>query len=183
MREKEWAMSRLSVPRFSTAVSVVAVVVALLAVMFPGFGFGQTTFSHGGPPSDVYTQTNPDTCLSVGTEGATAMEQELTLGAESHLLVYFSFEWGALGTREEGKLSFELDGTDATSEWSFPGNSATRTSGTVMWSFEDVPAGTHIVDVFGRVDPIPSDGQPPGVHTSADVNGCALTVIATPVAA
>jgi len=51
-------MRRLTASRAWAAVAVVAAIVAVLAVMFPGLGFGQTTSSHGGMPSEVFMQTH-----------------------------------------------------------------------------------------------------------------------------
>jgi hypothetical protein len=173
-------MRRLSASRASTAVAVVAAIVAVLAVMFPGLGFGQTTSSHGGSPSDVYTQTDPNTCLAAGRNGQTAMEQFFDLAAESHVVVYFTSEWARLNIRQEGHISMGLDGRPETEVpfegWRFSGTVSTRTSGTVMWTFDNVAPGHHRVNVFGRVS---SAGD---TNTSADLNACALTVFVTPVA-
>jgi len=161
---------------------VVAAIVAVLAVMFPGLGIGQTTESHGGTPSGVFMQTNPDVCAVVGLDEETAMEQQLTLASPSHLLVYFSYGWGSLGTHEEGKLAIRLDGQGPT--LNFPGNPPGRQAGTLMFSFANVGAGSHTVDVSARVDPIPSSEHPPvAPKTAAGVGPCALTVFVMPVAA
>jgi len=159
----------------------VAATVAVLALIgFPGLSFGQTTGIHGGSPSDVFMQTNPDVCVVVGLEPETALEQQLTLARPSHL-VYFSYGWGSLDTNEEGKLGITLDGQGPT--FNFPGNLAGRQAGTLMFSFANVGAGPHTVDVSARVDPIPSDGQPPvAPKTAAGVGPCALTVFVIPVA-
>ena len=176
-------MRRLSASRASTAVAVVAAIVAVLAVMFPGLGFGQSTFSHGGPPSDVYMQTTPDpnnTCLNAGPNGQTAMEQFFDLGAESHVVVYFTFEWALLSTHERGHISMGLDGGPEvpTEGWRFSGTVSSHTSGTVMWTFDNVAAGHHRVNVFARVASIEHDAK----ERSADLNACALTVFVMPVA-
>jgi len=83
-------MKRLSASRASTAVAVVAAIVAVIAVMaFPGLSFGQTTSVQGGSPSAVYMQKNPGSCSTVVPSGVNAMEQEITLDAQSHVLIYF----------------------------------------------------------------------------------------------
>jgi len=132
-------------------------------------------------PSAVFTQTNPDTCLAAGPNGQTAMEQDFTLDAESRVLVYFTFEWGRLSTHKVGHLSMGLEGpeTEVPSEpWRFSGTVSTQTSGTVMWTFDNVAAGPHTVHVFAYVTFMGTDASAP----SADVNGCALTVFVIPAA-
>jgi hypothetical protein len=175
-------MRRLSASRASTAVAVVAAVVAVLAVAFPRLGFGQTTSSHGGSPSDVYTQTNPNTCWSGGPSGA--MQQFFDLGAKSHVVVYFTFEWATLDTREVGHISMGLDGRPETEVpvegWRFSGTVSTHTSGTVMWTFDNVAPGHHRVDVFAFVSKPRFAGG--NELSDADLNACALTVFVTPVA-
>jgi len=173
-------MRRLSASRASTAVVVVAAIVAVLAVMFPGLGFGQSTFSHGGSPSDVYMQTDPNTCLNAGPNGQTAMEQFFDLGAESHVVVYFTSEWARLNTHERGHISMGLDGGPEVpvEGWRFSGTVSSHTSGTVMWTFDNVAPGHHRVNVFARVASIQHDAE----ERSADLNSCALTVFVMPVA-
>jgi len=175
-------MSRLSVSRFSTAVSVVAVVVAIVAVTFPGLGFGQTNSGHGTSPSDVYTQTfDDDFCgnTTLNQNGQTIMAQEFTLEAESNVVVYFMFQFGFDTPRQQGLMSFGLDGASTNKEWGVaaPGSTtaqvfSVRQSTTLMWSFDNVAPGDHSVQAFARV----STG-------SAGMSGCALTVLVSPVAA
>jgi hypothetical protein len=175
-------MRRLSASRASTAVAVVAAIVAVLAVAFPRLGFGQSTFSHGGPPSDVYMQTDPSTCLNAGHNGQTAMQQFFDLGAESHVVVYFTFEWALLSLHERGHISMGLDGrpeTEVPTEgWRFSGTVSSHTSGTVMWTFDNVAPGHHRVNIFARVASIQHDAE----ERSAGLNSCALTVFVMPVA-
>jgi len=175
-------MRRLTASKAWAPVAVVAAIVAVLAVMFPGIGFGQTTSSHGGSPSDVYTQTNPNTCLTAGPNGQIAMEQFFDLGAESLVVVYFTSEWARLNTHERAHISMGLDGRPETEVpvegWRSSGTVSTHTSGTVMWTFDNVAPGHHKVNVFGRVSFIGTDAGRP----SADLNGCALTLFVTPVA-
>jgi hypothetical protein len=175
-------MRRLSASRASTAVAVVAAIVAMLAVAFPTLGFGQNIFSHGGPPSDVYMQTTPDpgnTCLNASFHGQTAMEQFFDLGAESHVVVYFTFEWALLSLHERGHISMSLDGgPEVPSEgWRFSGTARSHTSGTVMWTFDNVAPGHHRVNAFARVAT-----QGDTEDGAADLNACALTLLVTPVA-
>jgi len=167
----------------STAVALVAAVMASLAVALPGLG--QTTSSHGRSPSDVYMQTTPDpgnTCLNAGHNGQTAMQQFFDLGAESHVVVYFTFEWALLSLHERGHISMGLDGrpeTEVPAEgWRFSGTVSSHTSGTVMWTFDNVAPGHHRVNVFARVASIQHDAE----ERSADLNSCALTVFVMLVA-
>jgi hypothetical protein len=176
------AMSRLSVPRLSTAVSVVAVVVAIYAVMFPGLGFGQTNSGHGVSLSDVYTQTfDDDFCgnTTLNQNGQLIMDQGFTLEAESNVVVYFTFQFGFNTPRQEGLMSFGLDGANTNKEWGVaaPGSItaqsfSVRQSTTLMWSFDNVAPGVRHVKAFARV----STGF-------ASMSGCALTVLVSPVAA
>jgi len=173
-------MSRLTASRAWTAVAVVAAIVAVLAAMFPGLGLGQTTSSHGGSPSDVYAQTDPNTCLAAGFHGQTAMEQFFDVGAKSHVVVYFTFEWARLNTHEAGHISMSLDGGSEVpvEGWRSSGTVSSQTSGTVMWTFDHVAPGHHRVNVFGRVAFIAGDVD----KSFADLNSCSLTVFVTPVA-
>jgi hypothetical protein len=147
----------------------------------PRLGFGQSTFSHGGSPSDVYMQTTPDpnnTCLNAGHNGQTAMQQFFDLGAESHVVVYFTFEWALLSLRERGHISMGLEGPEVPAEgWRFSGTVSSHTSGTVMWTFDNVAAAHHRFDVFARVA-----SQGDTEDGAADLNACALTVFVMPVA-
>lgn len=174
-------MRRPSAPRASTAVAVVAALVAVLTVMFPGLGFGQPTSVQGGSPSAVYMQKNPDICSEVIPDGVTVMEQEITLDEPSHVLAYFSFEWNELD-REVGEIGFALDETGGGFFGGLFGPPPfDATSGTVMWSFENVDAGQHTVTVQSFVIPIPGRAELPPSHVSAFLNHCALSVFVTPV--
>jgi hypothetical protein len=175
-------MRRLSAPRVSTAVAVVATIVALLTVMSPGLGFGQeeTFFSHGGPP-DEYTQTHPgDVCVHVDSSGTQqVMAQEFTIEAPSNVTAYFSSRVGLVQPREVVFLSFRLDGFEQP-EWPFTttGSSTAKYFGgqgsaMIMWTFDHVAPGAYSLETFARV----TGGQVP----SADVNQCALTVFVSPV--
>lgn len=176
-------MRRLTASRISMAVAVVAVIVAVLAVVFPGlsFGQGQTVFGRGGTPTDVYTRTfDGDICENVelSQNGQSIMDQAFTLGVESNVVVWFTFQFGFQSPRQEGLLGFGLDGTSMNTEWGVaaPGSTtakyfSVRQSTTLMWSFDNVAPGDHDVAAFGRV----STG-------SASLNTCAMTVLVSPVA-
>jgi hypothetical protein len=106
------------------------------------------------------------------------MEQFFTLDVESNVVVYFSFELGFESPRQEGLISFGLDGIGTDQEWGIaaPGSITaqyfgTRQSGTLMWTFDHIAPGDHRVQAFARV----STGH-------AGMNGCALTVFVIPVA-
>ena len=55
------------------------------------------------------------------------------------------------------------------------------TSGTVMWTFEDVPAGSYFAAMTARVETVPSQ-LPGGSQPLAVLEDCTLTVFVTPVA-
>lgn len=132
-------------------------------------------------PIQVFTQTfEGDGCAdaTLNPEGQTIFDQGLTLAAESNVTVYISFELGLETSRQEGLISFGLDGTGTDQEWGVaaPGSTTAkffgvRQSTTLMWTFDHVAAGEHSVQAFARV----STG-------SAGMNGCALTVLVSPVA-
>jgi len=138
---------------------------ALTAIGTPSFT------ALGSPPREVLMKTRSGTCLSVAAQGQHALTQTLTLPRESNLLLYFAFEWGSLNPDEEGLIAPTLDGPESPFEWSFAGNAFSRTSGTVMWSFANVPAGTHTVGPIARLE---------GGDLSAQLNECALTVFVVP---
>ncbi|MEX2204504.1 MAG: hypothetical protein WD965_10505 [Actinomycetota bacterium] len=165
-------MRRLSVRRAATPAAVGAII-TVLAVMFPGLGFGQANGIHGTAPTDVFVQETPAVCSN-----GDPMTQELTLDEDSHLLVYFTGEWKRLGVKEAGIFWFRLDGTDTDFDWKFQGQSDWHTTGTVMWTFPDVAAGTHTVSAHAEARPVP-----PRPAASADVHHCAFTVFVIPVAA
>lgn len=156
------------------AVAVVATIVVVLGVMV-GVGIGQPTSSHGGTPSEVFMQTDTGVCSDYG------MAQEVTLAETSHLLVYFTGEWRGLGVNEAGYLWFRLDGTDTNFDWYFPGQNRPETTiGTVMWTFQDVAAGTHTVSVHSEVRVVNATPGGSRGEASADLQSCALTVMAIP---
>jgi len=150
----------------------VAVLAALVGLMV-GVGIGQPITSHGGTPTDVFTQGFDG---AVCSDDGDLMAQELTLDQQSHLLVYFTGEWKGLGVNEKGDLWFRLDGIDTDFDWNFPGHRDPESTVTVMWTFPDVAAGTHTVSAHSEVRPIP-----PRSAASASVRICAFTVFVMPV--
>ncbi len=182
-------MSELSKSRVSTAIAVVAAIVAVVAVALPGVGFGQTPTIHGGTPTDVFMTSTPGFCATVDGFGGPVIQEEVTVDASSNLLVYYTFEWGNLDARLEGLVDIALQDADGAfvagqGEWGFSGGSIPRTSGTVMWSFEDIPPGTYTAFGAARVDALPSGG-PQGQGGSdlvGSLNDCALTVFVIPPA-
>lgn len=184
-------MRRLSASKASTAVAVVGAIVAVLGVMaLPGLSIGQTTTSHGGSPSDVFTNTEPEHCAEVDTFGVRGpiLLTEVSVAATSNLLIYFSSEWFGLETDTELLLNFMVN--DAAGdfvvgtpfEWGLSNNPRTHDSGTVMWSFDGVQPGVYDVFVDARTDPVP--GPRGGGNTNnnphATLENCALTVFVIP---
>ena len=128
--------------------------------------------AQGSPPPLLYFKTRGAICLEFGAIGEDVMTQTVTLLHASNLLVLFTYEWARLDLDQEGLLHFTLDGqAPAPFEWGFAGSSISRTSGTVTWSFTDVPAGTHTVAARARVE---------GGDLSAGLNECAMTVFVFP---
>jgi hypothetical protein len=178
-------MRRPSVPRASTAVAVVAAIVAVLAVMFPGLGFGQTNSGHGASPSDVYTQTNAGTCAEVSLDTVNVMRQSFTTDVETNIVAYFTGQFGSLQQLEEGRLFFTLDLPDThveSGDQAIAGNIEPRTTATVMWSFVNVPAGDVEIGVGARVEQHVGASGDVNPAPSSDLKNCAFTVFVSPVA-
>jgi hypothetical protein len=189
-------MRRPSVPRASTAVAIVATIVAVLAVMFPGLGIGATTTSHGLTPTDVYTTVEPEpegSCAVVDTFGTPpVLPTQVTVSATSNLVVYFTSEWSGLSSDTELLIQFRINDeagnflTNTPFEWGVGNKGSLRThdSGTFMWTFQGIEPGTYTVFVDARTDPVP--GPPGGGNTnnnpSAGMGNCALTVFVSPTA-
>ena len=144
----------------------------------PVVAIGQPTSSVGGSPSNVYTQTHPDVCLSATNQTEVALQQEITIQSQSHVLVFFTTRWGRLGSGEEGSISFGLDQNE-TFGWNMPGSHITRTTQTPMWTFADVQPGTYMVRAFANVTQSSQFGNVGG-RPSADLTECALTVFVNP---
>jgi len=175
-------MRRLAAPRASPVVAVVAAIAAVLAVMvFPGISFGQTTTSHGGSPSDVYTlgEREPERCTPIGVnvDGVNFMPLQVEVRVPSHLLIYFSFMWSGLDSYEGAEISPGLDGGGNGFPSRYTGNTLGRhMSGTVMSSFANVGPGTHTVDVYAAVAGLGgTQGQ-----IFASLESCLLTVFVMP---
>ncbi len=161
-----------------------------IAVTTPsGMATSVTNFTVGGPspgvsPIEVFTNTEPEICAVVGPEGGTAMPTAVTVDARSRLLVYFTSERSGFDTHTELLVTFEVlagDNVVASTpfEWGNLGVALRgHTSGTVMWSFEDVSPGDYTVRVGARVDPLP--GPLGGGSPTAVLENCALTVFVIP---
>ena len=78
-------------------------------------------------------------------DGTGAMFTPFTVDQESHILVYFTFEASGFGPRTELLLGPSSRMRRVTSSGAGPSNGVSwamppgPTSGTVMWTFEDVP--------------------------------------------
>jgi hypothetical protein len=185
-------MRRLTASRASTAVAIVATIVAVLAVMFPGLGIGETTTSHGLTPTDVFSGTETETCAVVDTFGiAPIMPTEVSVSETSNLLVYFTSEWSGMSTDTELLLTFRVnDGAGEVAntgfEWGLTNNGSLRAhqSGTLMWTFDGIEPGVYSVFADARTDPVP--GRAGGGNTnnnpSAVLENCAMTVFVVPAA-
>src|SRR5215218_2878901 len=169
-------MRRPSAFRVSTAVAVVATIVAVLAVMFPGLGFGLTTTTHGGTPSDVFMSTEPN-CVDepVGTEPRSLLPTTVIVGEElADLLVYFTTTSSGIGLDRELLLTLQVEGGGffmSSPQWISHGNSprTPHSTLTVMWSFPDVPFGQYTVQATARGE-------------GANLQSCALSVFVMPLA-
>lgn len=170
-------------------IAVAAAIVAVVTLALPGIGFGQTPTIHGGTPTDVFMTTNPGLCATVDGFGGPVIQEEVIVDASSNLLVYYTFEWGNLDPRLEGLVDIALQDADGEfvagqGEWGFSAGIIPRTTGTVMWSFEDIPPGTYTAFGAARVDALPSGGPAGqgGSELSGDLSECALTVFVIPPA-
>lgn len=137
-----------------------------------------------GSPIEVFTNTEPEICAVVGTDGGTAMPTPVSVGTQSRLLVYFTSERSGFDTHTELLVTFEVlagDNIVASTpfEWGNLGVALRgHTSGTVMWPFADVSPGNYTVRVGSRVDPLP--GPLGGGTPTAALENCALTVFVIP---
>jgi hypothetical protein len=186
VREKGGTMRRTK----QLAAAIVGATVALLAVLaFPGVVFGETTTSHGGTPTDVYTTTEPEGCGHVDTFGVPpVLPTRVTVAEPANLLVYFTSEWAGLDSDTELLIQFRVNDDEGNFvvgtpfEWGVSNDPRLHDSGTLMWSFDDVAPGAYDVFVDARTDPVP--GPPGGGNTnnnpSAELGNCALTVFVLP---
>jgi hypothetical protein len=171
-------------------VAAVATIIAVLAVVFPGVGIGVPTTTHGGPPSDVFANTEPEICAEgVDVNGFAFLPTAVSFGEDSNLLASFTFEYSGPDPRTELLIAFEI--TDeggnfpaivATPfEWGMPGapTAVQHSTATTAWSFASLPAGDYLVWASARVDPYPPGPGGKG-NPSATLENCALTVSVIP---
>jgi hypothetical protein len=183
-------MRRLRAFRASTSVALVATIVAILAVMFPGLGIGETTTSHGVMPSDVFGSTETEICADVDTFGrAPIMPTEVSVSETSNLLVYFTSEWSGLNTDTELLVTFRVnDGAGEVAstgfEWGLSNSGQGHESGTFMWTFDGIDPGVYSVFADARTDPVPGPrgGGNTNNNPSAVMENCAMTVFVVPTA-
>lgn len=180
-------MRRFSVPRASTTVAVVAAIVAVLAVMFPGLGFGLSSTSHGGTPTDVYSTVDDEVCHGdrIGTEDVVLVPTTVQVGQQSHILALFGGMWSGFEMDSALLIRIEIfdgNGFQRVSPGFSVNNGQVHGSGTVMWTFENIPAGTYTVQAVVALFPEHGAFVPHGNtgHTGANVQNCALTLFVNP---
>jgi hypothetical protein len=170
--------------------AVMGTVVALLAlVAFPGLGVGETITSHGGSPSDVFMSTGGDAVCNgddkVRVEPVSLMPTAVSVGTTSHVLVYFSSTWSGAGKETEVVLRLQISGDDffqTSPESISQGGSQGITIhalGTVMWTFDDIPAGDYTVEATAQLAAFTGAVQS---GDGANFQTCALTAFVIPVA-
>jgi hypothetical protein len=186
--EGEQPMRSLFARKASTAVAIVATTVAILAVMFPGLGFGDTATFHGGPPSGVFMSTEPGVCNGedkVPNDPPVALlPTTVEVGVESHVLVYFGSMWSGLenDTKLVRKVEiFDADGFYENSPDFGANNGQVHATGTLMWTFEDIDPGTYTVEATAAVYPEHGVFIDHGSNRGANLQSCALTVFVIPV--
>jgi hypothetical protein len=187
-------MRRLSVPRASTAVAIVATIVAVLAMMFPGLGIGATTTSHGLTPTDVFAtngpgvNNEPSVCNpgddKIGTQPVSVLPTAVHVAQDSLLVAYFTSTWSASSAApDELLLTLRIVDGDSSPDWitNTGTGGSERTAhgvGTVMWSFPNVPAGDYTVEATAHLGGAPGTSGQSGVNLQA----CSLTVFVSPTA-
>jgi hypothetical protein len=167
------------------AAALGAVVAVLALVAMPGVGVGTPTTSHGATPSDVFSTTEPDICAVVDVDGISTLPTSVTVDATSDLVASFSAERSGITGDNELLVTVDIFSNEAfvegtPFEWGFGRTFKTHESGTVQWTFDNVPTGTYIVQAGARMDPAPPGPGGTGTPTSVMEN-CALTVFVTPV--
>jgi hypothetical protein len=174
------------------AATVTSTIVAVLAVMFPGLGIGETTTSHGLTPTDVFRQyRNRDVCSSGHHRHSIDHADGGQRLGDLDLLVYFTSKWSGMSTDTELLLTFRVnDGAGEVAntgfEWGLSNNGSLRAhqSGTLMWTFDGIEPGVYSVFADARTDPVP--GRAGGGNTnnnpSAVMENCAMTVFVVPAA-
>jgi len=178
-------MRRLTASKAWAAVAVVAAIVAVLAVMV-GVSIADPGESSGGSPTDVFMNTQPEICTQADREGVNAMGTAVDFDQGSHLLVYFTSQWSGLNDDKELLVGFEILDVDGeffadSPLWADGTAQSTHGSGTVMWTFEDVPAGDYTVQMIAQVRTGPVPAHAAGTH--ALLENCALTVFVIPAPA
>ena len=167
-------------------VLAVATVVGVLGVMV-GVGIGQTVSSHGGTPTDVYTQTlgsvNDELCAEVNANGVSAMPLTFEVASPSLVVALFSFHLEGLDRREVAVAHLQLDGSApgvADTWYTAQIRKVPFAQGTLTWAFANVLPGQHTVSVYAAVDAIPglSAGSSDLV---ARMQNCALTLFVSPM--
>jgi len=183
-QQRSRGMRRLTASKAWAAAAVVAAIVAVLGVMV-GVGIADPGESHGGSPTDVFMNTVEPSCTQADREGVHAMGTAVDFDQGSHLLVYFTSQWSGLNDDKELLLGFEI--LDVNGEvfrspvWADGTAQSTQGSGTVMWTFEDVPAGDYTVQMFAQVRTGSVPAHAAGTH--ALLENCALTVFVIPAPA
>jgi hypothetical protein len=172
---------------FSSAL-IGASAAVIVVVALPGIGLGETSTSHGGTPTDVYTSTEPGICSGeepVGTEPAALLPTAVQVTEASDVIAYFTSTWSTSGSPTSLLMTLQIEGEDfleTSPQWI--ANTATGGSernahdvGTVMWAFHDVAAGDYAVEATASIAGFP------GTNTSgANLQACALTVFVVPPA-
>lgn len=167
---------------------VLAAATVSVVILLAGIAFALTSESHGGTPTDVFTATNPGVCAEVDGFGGPVIQTEITVSQTSIVSVAYTFEWGTLNPRLEGLVDIGLldrqteQVVAGQGEWGFSSGNIPRQSGTVTWSFPNIPPGNYWVVGAARVDAFPSGGPAGlgGSDLSAGLNECSLTVLVSP---
>jgi hypothetical protein len=162
--------------------SLAIVLTVSAAVTLPIIAIGQPIISHGGPPSDVYTNVlSADVCNGgdpVRRTPVRMLPTPVNLAAESHVVAYFT---STLSRKRfpgnEASLLIRLSKPGLVGQsppWIErvdPGHSTV----TVMWTFENMPSGNYTIRAIASVPGLGQDE--PGVN----LQSCAFTVLVTPV--
>lgn len=122
--------------------------------------------------------------MGATAENGNAMQQNLTLAEGSDVVVLFSYQWSRLDAREQAEMAISMGWGDPdtwleSGIWRIPGNAAFgTTSGTLTWSFADVPVddGEYALVVNALVRSMRGAAGPP----EADLSACSLTVLVSP---
>jgi hypothetical protein len=172
-------------PLTSALLGGLVVLLGVLAV--PGLGFGETSSFQGGSPSDVFMSTEPDVCNGgdpVGNDPPVALlPTTVEVGQDSHVLVYFASMWSGFERDSVLVRRVELfDGNgffESSPDFGVsPGQ--VHSSGTIMWTFEDIDPGTYTVQVTAALYPENGAFITHG-SSGANLQSCALTAFVIPV--